>query len=59
MGLDNCTTDVTLPAICSKRQPCPPSPPALPHHLPQSMAAGGRETMLGQWGSKRAFSIPL
>lgn len=27
MGLDNCTTDVTLPAICSKRQPCPPSPP--------------------------------
>lgn len=29
MGLDNCTTDVTLPAICSKRQPCPPSPPAL------------------------------
>lgn len=26
MGPDNRATDVTLPAICSPRQPCPPPP---------------------------------
>lgn len=52
MGLDNRATDVTLPAICSQRQPCPlsSSSPALPHCPPPPwlMAGGGREII---WAS--------
>lgn len=40
MGPDNRATDVTLPAICSPRQPCPPPPSPSEGSQGQSRAGG-------------------
>lgn len=40
MGPDNRATDVTLPAICSPRQPCPPPPSRGAGSQGQSRAGG-------------------
>lgn len=40
MGPDNRATDVTLPAICSPRQPCPPPPSPGAGSQGQSRAGG-------------------
>lgn len=42
MGPDNRATDVTLPAICSQHQPCPPCPPPLRPTASPSPGAGSQ-----------------
>lgn len=64
MGPDNRATDVTLPAICSPRQPCPPPPSPSEGSQGQSTALGGfgqrrQGNDTGYQRSKPAFSIPF
>lgn len=42
MGPDNRATDVTLPAICSQHQPCPPCTPHFAPLPPSALVRGAR-----------------
>lgn len=56
MGPDNRATDVTLPAICSPRQPCPP-PPARGTAGLGDVDQGRQGNDTGYQRSKSALSI--